>query len=675
LAATETAGASVAPYLSPRVETGRLYTGFGRFDWRITGTNRLAVRASYAHLETLAPDLGYGRAPGVGVETSGGDLSAGASLTSMLGRSAANELRLGFGWNRRLYETTGVPPLTTIAAGAQVFGADAGLPAELEHTYAQGSNTLHLFTGAHHFKIGLALSVSSAQQVYSDARGGAFTFWDAAQLSAGQGTFTQAVGTLPAADFSSVRLAGFLQDRLQPAPGLTVQLGVRYELETLPQGDVVPNARWRQLTGLSNDSVDGSRHQLAPRFSFAWEPTDGSGWSLRVDAGVYFDGTPDALKGDWVVNDGRVHLRRAVGDVGAWPAAPDSTTAPVTGPLLTLLAPAFLPPRSSRVSLGISRAIGSSAAVHLSGAYHRRDFLTRRSDLNLAIAESAVDQYGRAVYGTLTQLGGLLAVEPGSNRRFTEFDMVSAMNADGVGDRWEVSLAVERQVGSGTTLLAGYTYSITRDDWLGTLGAPADQLNPFPRELDGRDWARGVADSDVPHQLHLAARIGLLPRSRARLTAVYRYASGLPFTPGFPFGVDANGDGSGADDPAFVDDALAGMDELMREWPCLRQQSGRFAERNSCRTDGTHRLDARLEVDLARIGSFATALTLEGVNLIESDDAVVDRALVLVDPTGALDTSTPGVVRVPLMANPNFGQPVAVRTMGREVRVGMGIRF
>ncbi|NIM61251.1 MAG: hypothetical protein GTN89_01490, partial [Acidobacteria bacterium] len=53
-----------------------------------------------------------------------------------------------------------------------------------------------------------------------------------------------------------------------------------------------------------------------------------------------------------------------------------------------------------------------------------------------------------------------------TNRRFSDFDLVSALNPDGSSSFWGATVAIERHTGGSLDLLASYTYSQVRDDWL-----------------------------------------------------------------------------------------------------------------------------------------------------------------------------------------------------------------
>ncbi|MGH9261074.1 MAG: hypothetical protein ACRD08_14455, partial [Acidimicrobiales bacterium] len=198
----------------------------------------------------------------------------------------------------------------------------------------------------------------------------------------------------------------------------------------------------------------------------------------------------------------------------------------------------------------------------------------------------------------------------------------------------------------------------------------------FPDSVRGLDWSDGRSDFDQPHR----AVVGLEYRApgplAVRVAALYRFESGYPFTPGFRDGVDANGDGSARNDPAFVDDAIQGADTLLAEWDCLRAQVGRFAARNSCREPAMHTLDVRAALTVARPRGSAIDLFADAVNVIESDVGIRDRALYLVDPTGTI-TTDPGTGRitVPLVVNPGFGKLLVRRSNGRFVRLGLRVSY
>jgi hypothetical protein len=156
----------------------------------------------------------------------------------------------------------------------------------------------------------------------------------------------------------------------------------------------------------------------------------------------------------------------------------------------------------------------------------------------------------------------------------------------------------------------------------------------------------------------------------------YGLTSGRPFTPGFRPGVDANGDGSASNDPAFVDQGLPGMDALLGGWSCLVRQAGRFAERNSCRDPVVHSLDVRATLGPLEMAGLTAELWIEGLNLTDEAAAVRDHALYLVEPGTPLATNpATGAVTVPLVVNGGFGRPLAHRSSGRFLRLSLRLGY
>ncbi len=223
--------------------------------------------------------------------------------------------------------------------------------------------------------------------------------------------------------------------------------------------------------------------------------------------------------------------------------------------------------------------------------------------------------------------------------------------------------------------MASYTYAKVRDDWLSASnGGPERQLSPFADGLNGMDWADGVSDFDVPHRAVVGVQLRF-PQTLAgtRVAALYRFRSGTPFTPGFRDGVDVNGDGSGFNDPAFVDAEIAGIDELLQKWDCLADQQGEFAERNSCRGPDAHLLDVRFALGLVELQRRPVEIVLDGLNLLDTDTGVRDGALFLIDRETDLVTNPDGSISLPLVANPNFGEALIRRSSGRVFRVGIRV--
>jgi hypothetical protein len=668
-------GGSLAPYLAPRYVREERSGGFGSFDWQLGPNHRLRAWTSIARARRSEPAAWGIQAldpSGTGVEAT--DALAALTLASRFAGALSNELRVGFYRSERDYAGSG--GAATFTASGAAFGVDPTVPARFLRTDVVVRNALHLDAGAHRLKLGLAGTLSSHDRTYAYGRSGVFWFSDAAGLAQTRGFYLRADVTNPGVRFSLPQFGGLLQDRWTVTPGLDVITGIRYDVERVPMDRVVQNREWLEKTGLSNLDSMRAVARLSSRVGFRWRLGERGAWMLRGGIGVYYGRVDPAAFEELIGEAGRVTVRRGAGLLGAWPGDPGATASEV-GKRLTLLQPDYEPPRSSKADFAISRKVGREGQISASVAYRHTDFLLRRADLNRLSGRAGTDQYGRPLYGTLVKEGSLVGAVPGSNRRFSEFELVSALNPDGYSDYWGVTLGLEQPVGRVLKLLAWYTYSRTRDNWLGgRYGGPYAELSPFPDSLNGVDWADGRSDLDVPHRLVAGAELSPLGPRGFSLAALYRLRSGLPFTPGFAPGVDANADGSPTNDPAYVDDALAGVSDLIAAWPCLASQVGRFAERNSCREPDYRSLDLRLGLGPVWAGRQPVELWMEALNVVEPEEAVRDLALYLVDASAALATDAgTGRVTVPMSANPRFGQPLAYRTAGRVVRLGVRVSF
>lgn len=680
-------GVDLEAYQRPRSFRNEAVSGFGRFDWQIAPEHALMVRTNISSLPAASFDPGAARSASPESQFQGNDLSLAASLASVLGSRWTHELRFGIERSEREYlvgqgstvqEFVGEAlPSTRITVGGLAFGADAALPGAVARSVVFGSQTFQRISDVHRLKFGLAALYNKHEYTYGYGRGGEFVFGGVDEFERREGYFMQLSGGLPAANFNVLQFAAFAQDTWNAGPGFDVTIGVRYEREQLPQDEIVLDVAWARRSGLLNNRIPRSRGKLSPRLGFVWDVQEQGNWVLRGGAGIYYDLVDPAILAELVSHSGTVRVRRGFGELSSWPELPDTLSAPFMGPRLALLGPDFEAPRTFRASVGMSRQLGPSTALHVSAVYRHTDFLPRRADINLMPSPVAVDAHGRPVYGTLAQSGSMVAAVLGSNRRFADYDVVSAFNPDGHSDYRAVTFELEHQPSGSLGLFARYTFSRTTDNWLsGRGGGPEAQLSPFPDSLNDRDWADGRSDFDVPHRLAVGAELRLPILAGVSIAGVYRYQSGYPFTPGFRDGVDMNGDGSGRNDPAFVDNAIPGTDELVRQWECLRSQVGRFVERNACRGESIHSLDARLSLSLMRLGRYDTELFVDGLNLIESDFGAVDRALYLVDDSRALVRDpVAGTVAVPLVANPNFGKPLARRTAGRIFRLGLRVNY
>ena len=662
-------GTDLNAYTIPQFRVDQRIGAFGRLDWQPADRFAISVRASGSRFTSTGLAEPVGPLAELGDDYEAVAAQVSVSVLSRITRRITQEFRVSADISDVSSALPALAPTQFIGPGLAV-GGGWSQPFDDARTTPRVSAMLHFDLGAHRIKSGFSLA-SHRYDAKSGAGGpGEFRFGDDTDFAAGLGAWRRVEDAVPVGQFRMSETSFFIQDRWRIADGLTATFGTRVDGMRLPAGKIEGNAAWLAATGIDNRAIDGARSEVSPRVGVRWELGSRRDWVVEGGAGV-FQELPDRRDiAEALTFDRGARVREGVGALGAWPSAPDTIAAPFVGRTVTLLGPDFEGPRTQRLALGVSRRIGEWT-LSVGGTYRHTSYLSRRRDLNLSVVSTGRDQYGRPLYGTLAQQGTLLAAVPQSNRRFTEFDAVYQLEATGYSDFRAASLGLERVRAEGLSLGLGYTYSQTTDN---VNGFAPSRITPFVDGLAGYDWTDARSDLDVPHRAVLAGEWSAGATRAFRIGALYRLSSGRAFTPSVRAGVDANADGDAANDPAFVDPSLAGMDALLAANECLRAFTGTFAARNSCRGELSHRVDVRVAFRLANLQSGRWELLLDVLDLVSAETGRSDNALLLVDRTRSVTFNAgTGVTTVPYVTNPAFGKVLADRSPGPLWRVGLRV--
>ncbi|MGH8437111.1 MAG: TonB-dependent receptor domain-containing protein [Pseudomonas sp.] len=663
-------GAPADESFADRVAELNAASAFGRLEWRFGEDHVLRTSGAFTTLPNTRTVPRTLDRVGTQSEMGGLDGYVATTLTSSFGETLGQEFRIG--WDRTSREFSGQSPgenTTSFVETDVGIGRDPAQVGSFATSTFRLRETLHVRGVAHHVKFGLSGDVATHDFTYHGNQAGNFWFYNLNDFANSNG-YVVATSGQASADFKASRFGAFFQDEWSVGPRLRVLFGARWDLEVLPDRPAGTD-EWIRLTGMQSDTSQKRHGRISPRFELEWQPA--SGFAVKASGGIWDASVDPLLFGEALANDSTVLVRRGFGAFRDWPAA----TPAVARPTLTLLSEGFQGPRSTRGNVQLSRALGSNLELTLGASYRRTEFLPRRTDLNLANGAALRDQHGREVFGTLEKRGGIVAAVTGSNRRFAAFDQVSAIGVDGWSEYrgWDASLRA--RLSDALQLRARYTYSQTEDNWF--MARAAGGLNeplPFRTSTGSADWTEGRSDFDVPHRATLSAQLSPAQLPGLHLAALYRYRSGYPFTPGLPSGVDANGDGSLRNDPAFIDAAAAGFSQLASAWSCLGDQQGQIALRNSCRAPSVSSLDARISFDFLRGNGRSAELFVDGLNLIASGGDEIDAALFRINPQGNLTVDGANSrVNVPYVINPNFGAPLLRTTTPRTLRVGFRVTY
>jgi len=289
--------------------------GFGKIDYQINSANRVSTSFN---LDDFKSPNSYNTA----TTASNNSLTANgtavtherifvASLDSTLTPRMFNNFR--FQWSRDLeiIGANGTGPSVTVA-NVMAYGMPNALPRPAfpdEHRL-QFSDTLSMNRGRHTIKAGfdlnriheLLINLFQGGGVYTYSGATAFTNWaaDVNGVNLGDGltgrhfsTFVQVndpVTGVGKDDFYDTDFAGFVEDTWKVRPNLTVNLGVRYDLQLIPQPPK-PNTS-TPLTTLYTSTINIDKNNFAPRIGLAWEIAKNT--VLRAGYGIFYAKTSNS---------------------------------------------------------------------------------------------------------------------------------------------------------------------------------------------------------------------------------------------------------------------------------------------------------------------------------------------------------------------------------------------
>ncbi len=269
-----------AGYRGPRVSTGPFSTGydtvnlFGRVDHQVSSGHMLVARYSLY-------DISSDNARSVGALS---DVSRGTSLanrdqtgalTSIVTRPSGllNELRLQVTRSRLAAPGNDLVGPAISVSGVANLGASSSSPTARDLDVYQVNDTMTVQRGAHLLKSGVDVIVNALDIGFPGALPGTYTLQSLASLRSGVYTqFQQAFGD-PWQTQRNSNLALFAQDEWRAADGLTVNLGLRYDIQGI------------------EDPIETDWNNVSPRIGVAWAP--GSRRTVvRGAFGLYYDRVP-----------------------------------------------------------------------------------------------------------------------------------------------------------------------------------------------------------------------------------------------------------------------------------------------------------------------------------------------------------------------------------------------
>ena len=482
---------------------------FTRIDHSLNRRNQLSGRYSLYHIEAVnSRNVGGLNTVSRGTGLSDTDQTVVVSNITTLSSRTLNEARVQY-TNSRLDAPVNdeVGPAVNIA-GVANFGTATFSPQGRDINLFEAVDNVSTQRGDHSLKFGAGFLYNRVNILFPGAVQGVYSFSSLNNfLNGNYLNYQQAFG-VPNQVQSNPNFGVFVQDEWRVRPDLTLNAGLRYDVQWLP------------------DPIQTDTDNFSPRVGIVWAPGDRK-TVVRASIGLYYDRIPLRATSNALQRDGSKFLVVQLSPIQ--PGAPvfpnvlalQPATLP-TKPNITRIDPNIETSYSRQANLQIERELPGNAVVSV-GYLHLRAYhviLSRNVNVPTVPASAGIPNLGR----------------PDPNwGNISRFESSGRSNYDGL------VVSFNKRAARWANVRVSYTLSKTIDD-AGNFFFSSVQNN-----FNIRD-DRGLSDNDQRHRLVTSGSIDA-PHG-FQFGYIFTYASRLPFN--VLLGNDRNLDTNNNDRPVGV---------------------------------------------------------------------------------------------------------------------------
>ena len=338
----------------------------GKLDHQIGGRDHVSVRYSLYDVHSdNSRGAGGLNAPSASSALDNRDQAIAIGNTLTLGSHTVNETRAQFTHSDLLaLPADPVGPAVSIA-GVASFGTLSSSPQGRLNNMFQVVNNLSHHRGAHALRGGVDLLYNDDTITFPRSVRGSYAFSSMASFLTGvynNAGFSQTFGET-IVEQGNANVGFYAQDEWSALPGLTLNLGVRYDLQFL-------------------DTVGTDTDNLSPRAGFAWTPSSSRSLVVRGSAGLYFDRVPLRALANALLSAGNstdlaslrqtgISLSPAQAGAPVFPAILPAPVPTVTLVNLTTMDPGLQSGYSRQASLEVEKQLGALGTVSVGYSYLR----------------------------------------------------------------------------------------------------------------------------------------------------------------------------------------------------------------------------------------------------------------------------------------------------------------
>jgi len=447
----------------PGLATRHLATGFfpmaraeteaaGKLDHQLTKNTALMLRYVFTNNKEAGDAFNTNGLidPSARGSSFTSDNALSGSLTTVFGSQAVSDLRFQVATRHAVLRTNEPFGPEIDVAGLVTFGRPYGGDSARRESHYQSGYTYTRTRGKHLWKVGGTANRVRLRADVPDGFNGIYLFNSEADFLAGQpAQFRQAFGN-PNVDFPVTSFGGFVQDHWSMTRQVTIDLGVRYDVERLP-------AAFNQDT-----------NNVSPRIGLAWSPS--SKWVLRAGYGMFFDRYVLANLSRAIEKNGSQAFEQVADGNSAVNLFALAQGGPLAAPDPAIAPSIFRPdrqmatPYSQQASAGGEYELAKNLTLRGNYLFVHGLKLPRTINVNLLppVVLTVANAGALGVANPMPQQIGREVFTPG--RRNPQFDDIYELQDSAASTYHGASLTLSRRMNEELEFSASYTLSKTFDD-------------------------------------------------------------------------------------------------------------------------------------------------------------------------------------------------------------------
>ena len=495
----------------------------------------------------------------VAFEHSGNSLvktdTAAGSIASSFTASLFNELRGQWAKDKEPGTANSSNPEALINQGGPVLtiGENFFSPRETTIERWQVADTATTLFSTHALKVGFDYQHDKILNIFPGNFFGSYTFQSIASFNRGtpngSGEFYLQAFAGPGTAGPLTRpnlqdITGYVQDEWRVTPNLTVNLGLRYDLQKIEQPTVANTDSQLLAAGLRTDRIAEDHNNWGPRVGFAWTPGSDGRTLVRGGYGIFYGRTPGIMVSTAISNNG-ISVQTLTFRGASVPTYPNRFVTPPTGgtsplPTILLFDPNFQNPMVHQASFGVERAVGNEFAIAASYLFVRGRDLPRSTDINIGTPSNVVVP----IQGD----GSATVKRYGSDKPFSKFDRVIEFQSTADSKYNGLTFELNKRYSHNWQAKLAYTLGFAKDNKTDATavvpGGDDAKYASDPKDF-GADYSWG--DNDVRHRITLSGvwnldYAGGMQGAMRYLLSGWTLSGVVSFQTGQPYSRTINGD-------------------------------------------------------------------------------------------------------------------------------------